>query len=177
MPSDLRDALGRTRLFKSVSPDGVGRFAEVGRVEHWPEGSLVLEEGERGPRMMVLLEGQAEVIRADASGTERRIAVLGPGEVLGEMSLLLDLPRTATVRATTALRVFAMNRSSFEQMVADHDPAAMRLGLELAKVLAERLMSLIDRVLELLTSGPVDAALREQFTDVRQQVFTLWEAD
>ena len=103
--------------------------------------------------------------------------MLGPGEVLGEMSLLLDLPRTATVRATTALRVFAMNRSSFEQMVADHDPAAMRLGLELAKVLAERLLSLNDRVLELLTSGPVDAALREQFTDVRQQVFTLWEAD
>jgi len=164
-------------LFKGVLPDGVARFAEVGRVEHWPEGSMVLEEGERGPRMMVLLEGQAEVIRADAAGVERRIAVLGPGDVLGEMSLLLDLPRTATVRATTELRVFAMNRSSFDQMVAEHDPAAMRVGLELARVLAERLMSLNERVVELLTSGPVDAALQDQFADARQQVFTLWDAD
>jgi len=63
-----------------------------------PAGTLVLHEGSKTGHLFVLLEGRLEVIKGDAV-----VAVLTePGAVLGEMSVLLDQPHTATVRAASA---------------------------------------------------------------------------
>jgi len=94
--------------------------------------------------------------------------------VLGEMSLLLDLPRTATVRALSELKVFAMDRAAFLELVSLSDPAVLRLGLELSKVLAGRLTKLNDKVLQLLAENQ---DMRDQFGEARQEVFHLWEVD
>jgi CRP/FNR family cyclic AMP-dependent transcriptional regulator len=174
MTDAILSALQQTELLQPLSPEEVGRLAEVGRVEYWQQDALVLEEGTIGPRMMVILDGQVEVLRRDDGGVQRAIARLGPGDVLGEMSLLLDLPRTATVRALSELKVFAMDRQAFLEMVALSDPSVLKLGLELSRVLAKRLTVLNDKVLELLRENE---DVRERFGEARQEVFHLWEAD
>jgi CRP-like cAMP-binding protein len=163
------------KIFQGLTPEEVGRIVDVGRVEYWQAEARVLEEGSQGPRLMVLLEGTVEVLRSDTSGTGRVIAQLGPGEILGEMSLLLDLPRTATVRALTALRVFAMDRTAFEKMVQSGDPAVLKLGLELSKMLALRVMRLNERVVHLLAASDAHEPLRQEFGQARQELFNLWE--
>lgn len=173
MPDDLRQTLQSLPLFDQLRPEEVERLTEVGRVEYWQSGALVLEEGAVGPRMMVILEGRVEVMRRDRAGVQRGIAELGPGEILGEMSLLLDLPRTATVRSITPLRVFAMDKAAFQELVDAGDPATLKLGLALSRILAMRLMRLNDRVLELL--GQVDGGVRERFHEARQEIFNLWD--
>lgn len=174
MTQEILSALQQTELLQPLSADEVGRLAEVGRVEYWQEDALVLEEGTTGPRMMVILDGQVEVLRRDDGGVQRAIARLGPGDVLGEMSLLLELPRTATVRALSDLKVFAMDRAAFLEMVALSDPSVLKLGLELSRVLAKRLTLLNDKVLELLRENE---DVRERFGEARQEVFHLWEVD
>ena len=174
MTEDIVAALNDTELLQSLSPAECARILEVGRIEYWRDDALVLEEGAHGPRMMVILAGQVEVLRRDRAGVERAIARLGPGEVLGELSLLLDVPRTATVRALSELKVFAMDRQAFIELVDASDPALIKLGLQLSRVLARRLVTLNDRVLDLLSES---ADLRERFGEARQEVFHLWEVD
>jgi len=174
MSDQIVSSLAESELLQNLSRPEVERIAEVGRVEYWQEDAILLEEGAYGPRMMVLLEGQVEVLRRDQAGIQRPIARLGPGDVLGEMSLLLDLPRTATVRALSELKVFAMDRAAFRELVNLSDPAVLRLGLELSRVLAGRLTKLNDKVLQLLAENQ---DMRDQFGEARQEVFHLWEVD
>lgn len=175
--ADLLSILSLTELFADMAPDEIDRLTEVGRVEYWPKNSMVLEEGAYGPRMLVLLEGKVEVLRKDKTGGQRQLAEFGEGEVLGEMSLLLDLPRAASVRALTDLKVFAMDRVAFKSMVDANDPAALKLGLALSRILASRLMALNDKVVDLLhrldeveVGGRVD-----EFAKARQELFSLWD--
>jgi CRP-like cAMP-binding protein len=167
--------LAKTPMFRDLSEDEVTRIVDVGRVEYWQEGKLVLEEGSSGPRMMVLLEGTVEILRRDPTGVQRQIAELGPGEILGEMSLLLDMSRTATVRAKTALRVFAMDRAAFQDLIDAGDPAAFKFSLQLSRVMATRVIRLNDKVVKLLMATEGGEPLREQFAKARQEVFNLWD--
>ena len=173
MSAEIATVLARLDLFRGLSEDECSRIAELGRVEYWRSGALVLEEGAVGPRMMVLLEGEVEIVRRDSTGVERTLARVGPGEALGEMSLLLDLPRTATVRALAALKVFAMDREAFLERARASDPAVLKLGFELSRTLARRLLGLNERVLTLLTEND---DIRQRFGEARQEVFQLWDA-
>lgn len=177
MTTDIRETLRGTALFEPLDSDGLDRFVDVGRVEYWPEGSSIVEQGENGPRMMVILEGQGKVSRLDANGVPRRIATLGPGDVVGEIALLLDMPRTATVEAVTDLRVFSMDRRAFQHMVDASDPAALRFGLELSRVLAHRLVQLNDVVVDLLRQDEGAEPLRQMFNEAREKIFTLWDCE
>jgi MFS family permease len=76
--------------------------------EHYPTGATVVEEGAPGDRFEVVREGRAAV---HVRGVERR--VLGPGDGFGEIALLRDVPRTATVTALSDLTTLALERSDF----------------------------------------------------------------
>lgn len=91
-----------------------------------PAGSLVLREGTKTGRLFVLVEGRLEVIRGNSV-----VAVLAePGALTGEMSLLLDRPHTATVRAAVDSTIYEINDAS---SFLDEHPAAARLIAQLLK--------------------------------------------
>ena len=92
-------------------------------------GTVLIAEGTRSGRLFVLAEGSVEVVRG-----ETQIAVVNePGSFFGEMSVLLDLPHTATVRALSATSVYA-----FDDAVSflKSDP---EVALQVARMLAQRL--------------------------------------
>ena len=158
MNADLTTLLGRLDLLQGFRPEELTRLAELGRIEHWRAGAVVIEEGTHGPRMMVLITGRVSILRRAGSGAEHQLAELGPGECVGEMSLLLEQPRTATVRAATDLTAFAMDRQAFTERAAAEDPVALKLGLALSRALARRLRALNERVVELLARDQVSAS-------------------
>jgi CRP-like cAMP-binding protein len=75
------------------------------------EGETLAREGDVGREFFVIIDGTAEVVRGDD-----RIAELGPGDFFGEMALVGDDRRMATVRATKPMRVIVMTRQSFREM-------------------------------------------------------------
>jgi CRP-like cAMP-binding protein/Zn-dependent protease len=77
-------------------------------------GDELITQGAPGDRFYVIASGRAEVIRDGAS-----VDQVGKGMYVGEVALLRNVPRTATVRATTPMRVFALDREGFELVVAD----------------------------------------------------------
>jgi CRP-like cAMP-binding protein len=94
-----------------------------------PEGTLVIREGETTGHLFVLIEGRLEVVKGDTI-----VAVITePGAILGEMSVLLDQPHTATVRAASASTIY-----EFED-AASFLRAQPGVALLIARLLAQRL--------------------------------------
>jgi putative peptide zinc metalloprotease protein len=82
--------------------------------ERFPPETVVIREGEPGESFYLVASGQAEVL----VGGQRR-SILGHGTYFGEIALLLDIPRTATVRALTPLEVLKLHRQDFEALVVN----------------------------------------------------------
>ncbi|HEX4690223.1 MAG TPA: cyclic nucleotide-binding domain-containing protein [Solirubrobacteraceae bacterium] len=88
--------------------DAVAR--EVDELD-FPAGRVLIRQGEFGHEFFVIVEGAAEVLQGDAV-----IAQMGPGDFFGELALLDEERRTATVRATSPMRVLVMTRQSFRAL-------------------------------------------------------------
>jgi NADH dehydrogenase len=80
-------------------------------------GEVIIRQGEPGSRFYVITEGQAEVVQHGRDGSDREVAVLGPGRYFGEIALLRGSGRTATVRAITDLAVVSLDRRDFGMLV------------------------------------------------------------
>lgn len=82
------------------------------------EGETIFEQGDRGDVVYMIVEGQVEAIREEENGEQRLLATMGPGEYFGEMALISEAPRTATVRAKSAVEAVSMGRADFTTLYA-----------------------------------------------------------
>ena len=80
-------------------------------------GDVVVRQGAPADKFFIIIDGEVEVVRDD-DGQERTLATLGRGQFFGEMAILRDTPRMATVRALTPTTLFSMERDAFQNLVA-----------------------------------------------------------
>ncbi len=90
----------------------VFRTEKVDRA-HYERGEAIITQGEIGDRFYIIEKGKVEVARVSSGGPEVRLATLGPGEYFGEVALMRDLARTATVRALEPTDVISLGRGDF----------------------------------------------------------------
>ena len=83
------------------------------------DGELVFRQGDPGDALYVIVSGKVEIFRA-SDASEIRLAILGPDEYFGEMSLLLDAPRNASARAKGDVELKAMDKASFRDLSVGH---------------------------------------------------------
>jgi len=105
-------------------------FARFGR-EYQP-GDVLFHEGESGDVMFVIQSGSVRIAKA-IGGDDKVLAVLGPGEFLGEMAILNGKPRTATATVVETTRCLVIDAKTLESMVARNAEIALRLIKKLAK--------------------------------------------
>ena len=101
-------------MFQRMSSGDLGQLLEHGAFVTATPGNVLVREGDVGDAFYVIASGRVEVIR----GTER-VAELTTGEHFGEIALLEDVPRTASVVATAPLRAFRLDREGFEAVIAN----------------------------------------------------------
>jgi CRP/FNR family cyclic AMP-dependent transcriptional regulator len=87
--------------------------------------------------MFVMLSGRAKVQRADAEGKEVILAVLGPGEFFGEMSLIDEEPRSATVVTLDPCEFIAITKEAFQFLIAQNNEVCLRIMRSLVQRLRE----------------------------------------
>jgi CRP/FNR family transcriptional regulator, cyclic AMP receptor protein len=114
------DALGRCPFFQGLSRNELIEIAKVTEDLEVDEGRVLTREGDSGSEFFVIIEGEVGVTK---DGQE--IRSLGPGDFFGEIALLEDTPRTATVTAKAPLRFFVLTRQAFRSMLA-HQPELER---------------------------------------------------
>lgn len=87
----------------------------VGR-EHFEPQETIFEQGDRGDRLYIIVDGEVEVVKRDPDGTEVLLAVLGSGDCFGEMALVSDLPRMASARSRTSVNLLTLDRTAFSAL-------------------------------------------------------------
>jgi NADH:quinone reductase (non-electrogenic) len=92
------------------------------RREYFETGQIVCREGDRGDWLYVVTDGEVEVLRQNGGGEPTSVGRLGPGECFGEIALVSDRPRTATVRAVKPTNVLAVDREAFQALFATLPP-------------------------------------------------------
>jgi len=105
-------------LYLAVTITGFLRHRGVSRV-HFEPRETVFRQGDPGDFVYAIVTGEVEVIREDPEWGETVLARLGPGEYFGEMALISDAPRTATVRTLTPVDAVIMARVDFTTLYAD----------------------------------------------------------
>ena len=104
--------LQRVPLFSGFGEDELRRVAELSRIVEAPAGTVVTQIGEPGDSFFVLIDGTVTVRTPVGAGSQ-----LHPGDFFGEMSLLDGEPRSATITATTDLRLLVVDRSHFWRLL------------------------------------------------------------
>jgi CRP-like cAMP-binding protein len=127
------EALARTPLFAGLSKKELRELARVTDDVSADPGEVLCKEGEVGREFFVIMDGEAEVTRKG-----KRLEKRGGGDFFGEIALIEDIPRTATVTAKTPLRFFVLTSRAFRPMLDDH-PGIERKVL---RALAKRLISM-----------------------------------
>jgi CRP/FNR family transcriptional regulator, cyclic AMP receptor protein len=125
-------ALDGVPLFDGLSKKELTQLARLSEDLEVEPGKVLCKEGEIGKEFFVIVDGKVKVNRKG-----RRVATRGSGEFVGEIALLEDLPRTATVTAETPVRLFVLTRKDFRHLL-DTNPSVERKVLRaLARRLAE----------------------------------------
>jgi len=130
---DEIEVLTRVAMFRPLPLTAIDALALRVRHADVAAGEAICRQGEEGDRFYVIHEGEAEVI-ADGSV----VATVGPGDGFGEIALLRDTPRTSTVRASTPMRLFTLERSDFLTAVTGYSSCAA----EADELVEDRLASL-----------------------------------
>ena len=133
-----------------LTPRYAEKFLRAGVEQQIPQGTILIEEGASFDAVHVLLEGVLDVI---STATDEPLAHLGPGEILGEVSLLDGLPASASVRAAELCTVLSVPKAAIPQLIQEDTGFGTQFYRALAKTLAQRLRSQRSRIGTAISGG------------------------
>lgn len=129
----LYGKLPEQSLLHALDADELARLLREAREHSAKKGKALLEQGDEGDFLLILLEGQVRITVYTSNGREIVLDYAGAGSVLGEIALLDGGPRTASVIAMEPVRYLTLSRRVFERVIADNHHIALRLMRELAQ--------------------------------------------
>jgi CRP-like cAMP-binding protein len=131
---DEVELLRRVPLFAGVEPTKLKLLAFTSDRMSFEAGQILFEQGDAGDAAYVVLNGSAEVL-VNRSGSQIKVADLEKNAIVGEIAILCDVPRTATVRAHDRLETLRISKDQFLRLLAEFPDMA----IEIMRVLADRL--------------------------------------
>lgn len=128
------DILRRIPIFSQIDPAKLKLMAFASERLTYKSGQTLFNQGEMGDAAYIVLEGTADIVIDSADGP-LRVAQLSENEIIGEIAILCDIPRTATVVAANELTTLKITKDLFFRMIMDFP----EMGVEVMRVLAHRL--------------------------------------
>lgn len=132
------EILGSLDLFNGISRPALLKLSETFQERIFNKNEVVFQEGSAGNSMMVVVSGEVRVSQTEES-VEEALVVLKKGDLFGEMAMLEDLPRTATVIANTNVILVEIKREDFLKFLNENSEAGVMVLLKLSKILSSRL--------------------------------------
>lgn len=156
-----RGLLRAVSIFADLEPSALTALERVAEARDYEEGAVIVSEEEPGDALFVLLRGRVKVVLYGASGREMILSIFKtPGDFFGEMSLLDDEPRSASVIASDRSRLLTLSRREFQAHITAHPRTALRVLTELSRRL-RRADGVIGNLALLDVFGRLAGKLRE----------------
>jgi CRP/FNR family cyclic AMP-dependent transcriptional regulator len=128
-----------TQIFRELSRPEVETLSNYVKAYKLDEGEAIFREGDKGTFMCFLVEGKIDVFKNDQDGRLKKLTTIRPGRSIGEMSILDQMPHSATGIAAEPLRLVMLTRSALDKLSTEHPGLANRLLWEISKLLSLRL--------------------------------------
>lgn len=150
-----------TELFRDLTREQIGKILKISRQVTFPEGRVMMREGEEGDTIYIILEGTVEVVKSlvignpDEEENEKNKVFTrldaSDHAVFGEIVLLESMKRTATIKTVTKCRFYEITRERFLGLTeADHE-LGYRVFLNLARIVSTRLRKADEDTIKLTT--------------------------
>ena len=159
------DLIRRVPLFSLLTNEQAQGIADSVVKRRYRRGEVIVEHGRKSNALFILLTGRARVLTADVRGREVILAVLQPGDYVGEMSLIDNEPHSATVRAEIQTDMLILGRPEFARCL----PENSSLSYAIMRGLVQRLRS-ADRQIESLALLDVYGRVARSLLDMSEQV-------
>ncbi|MBS0336768.1 MAG: MMPL family transporter [Proteobacteria bacterium] len=141
--SKQRAALEHSPLFKGMTGYQVRKAILISELLEYGKGDRLIEQGTMGRSMFLVVSGELEVVRIEPDG-ERLIAILGPGEVLGEIGFVQATRRTADVRAIGPVSVLRFDHERIEKDLVFFPHIMAKLNFNISGILGKRLADIVE---------------------------------
>lgn len=125
--SDPEDLIRDLPLLARLPPEDMRALAARGRMRSYPTGTTIFGEGEKGDSLHVVVDGRVRICVTSGSGDEATVAMVGPGDCFGELSLLDGRPRSASAVTSSPTKTFVVTRDAFVAWVSERPAAALAL--------------------------------------------------
>lgn len=122
-----------TAIFPQLSQNSLDIMATCGVVRKYPKSTVLVSEGELSDSLYIILDGKVKVYVSDEHGKEVLLNILGKGAYFGELSLIDDEPRSASVMTVEHSRIVVVSKSDFQHCLAAHSEIAFELISALVK--------------------------------------------
>ena len=142
----MDEVLARSGIFQGVDHDAAEALAKDMETIEARKGEIVFNEGEPGDSLYIVMNGKIKLSRRSPDGRENVLAVMGPSDQFGELSVFDPGPRTATATAVTDVKLARMPQSVLRPWIEAHP----EIGEQLLRVLARRLRRTNDSVADLI---------------------------
>lgn len=126
--------LKQVSLFSDLSARALGKVVSIMHVKHYAKNDIVFNEGQEGKVFYIVKSGEVAVTKGN-----RVVFKLGPGSFFGEMALLEEMPRTATIVAGMPTELYLIYKIKFDEMIDYNPGVGVRIVRALASILSERL--------------------------------------
>src|SRR6266508_3615531 len=117
--------------------------------------------------------GQVEIVQQRRDGSPQSVGIVKAPSLLGEISLIMDGPHTATARALAHCELRFLSKEQFRRRIDSSDTAAHRLALGIAVIIARRLLRLNETLLDLVAGGAATPRI-EDLAQLKQKIFSDW---
>jgi len=144
---EIQEVVGALSLFEGFSCQESALLCEYMTCFGAPSHSTILREEDRGDFLIIILTGQVNVVKAFAPTGHKKVARLGPGAFLGEMSLIDGKQRFASCITTEPTDFAVLTRTSLNEILLDHPELGNKLLLLLLQLITERLRDATTRML------------------------------
>jgi len=119
--------LNQVYLFSELAPADTNALTEHTHTRSYPANSILINEGDNTDSLYVILEGEVKAYACDETGKEVILNILRAGDYFGELSLVDDEPRSASVMTLTPTKVMIISKANFKQCLSDNSELAFNL--------------------------------------------------
>jgi CRP/FNR family cyclic AMP-dependent transcriptional regulator len=149
LPKEIIDFFINIPLFERINAEEVKVVARHMNSIDLNKGDILFRESDKGNYVFFIQEGKLDVLKkSETSGENVKLATLGEGQSIGEMSIIDDFPRSATIQAKNHVRLYILSKSAFDMILNKHPKIGIKLLIGISRLLSKNLRDTSSRLAE-----------------------------